>query len=218
MKKTYFIISFQSMILILLFLGCTQITAFDVAPEITKALDACDEQQKYINMAIIPECYLSIFKQNNWSEQKVKKYIQFRLKINIDEITKESGAWQDAWSKYYVVKNDESVLSVEQYKSLTKEYQKEYSVFGFISELDTSCFCPKDLECSICSPMPYLVLTDYKVEVHGVKYELDKLQKNELYVPLIDVNDISSLILDKNYTMKVRFVDENRSYLISYTK
>ena len=196
--------------------GCVN-QKWKVDSEITKSLDNCDEEQKYIDMAIIPECYLSTFKEHGWSESKVKEYIQYRLGINIDDVVKEEGAWQDAWLKYYSF--SKSNMSIEEFNIIQKEYQEMYSVTGFISELDTKCYCPKDVECSICPTMPYLILTDYQVEFHGgLMYTVEDLTEKEMYVLLMDVDDISGLELDGKYVMNVRFVEDNRIYLVAYER
>ena len=101
MEKKYLIMLIIGLVVISAILyGCAN-QKWKIDPEIKKILDKCDEDQKIIDMAIIPECYLFTFKEHGWSETKVREYIQYRLKINIDEMIKEDGAWQDAWIKYY---------------------------------------------------------------------------------------------------------------------
>ena len=102
-------------------------------------------------MYIISECYLSTFKEHGWSESKVKEYIQYRLGIDINEIVKEEGAWQDAWLKYYTTKYCEDLNDCNvnmDGECVNEEYSEEAQIADH-----PGCIC-KDNQCIIAPTDP----------------------------------------------------------------
>ncbi len=79
--------------------SCSQSTPVSTAVE--KALTACDEQQKTIDMALIPNCYLKILSTQGYSKVDAKKIIRQRTGVDIDAERSDSSAWQEAWDKNY---------------------------------------------------------------------------------------------------------------------
>jgi hypothetical protein len=72
----------------------------EIPSDLLASLNDCDESQKYINMPIIPECYLSLFSQYGFSSKEVEEYLNSKG-YNLNELLKESDFWVDAWLKYY---------------------------------------------------------------------------------------------------------------------
>jgi len=65
-------------------------------------LNNCDEEQRRINMLIIPSCYLSTFKNEGWSKEDAIKYIKEKKDIaDIEEKIKSNEFWKKAWEENY---------------------------------------------------------------------------------------------------------------------
>jgi len=147
MKQKYLLIFISIVVISLILLGCNQ-QQWKIDPGIKKILDQCDEDQKIIDMAIIPDCYLSTFKEHGWSESKVKEYIKFRIGIDIDDAIQERGAWRDDWLKYYGLnycENDEECNLNEDGDCEKKEFDPELRIMDH-----AGCIC----ENNICITAP----------------------------------------------------------------
>jgi hypothetical protein len=86
-----------SLIFGIIFSGCSNYK-FDISEKVSEKLNECDEEQKIINMPIIPGCYIKIFKEDNWTEQKVKDYVKYRFDFELES----NKIWSEKLVNYYV--------------------------------------------------------------------------------------------------------------------